>query len=145
VLALFSGSISATTLKDQIINSAYEIKKNIETMNKMDADLNPDKFEGNDTEYRKEIKDFELWADKNITKNAEKLEKLISLFIKKNGAAAYEKLLSERMPDLRKIIYEVENDEFKWQNYLKSGYYKMIYQIMLFQNVYKSLENEIDE
>lgn len=142
---VFSGTIQAVSLKNQIINSAYEIKKNIETMNKIDEDLNPEKFEGSDAEYRKKIKDFELWADKNITKNAEKLEKLISLFIKKNGAAAYEKLLSERMPDLRKIIYEVENDEFKWQNYLKSGYYKMIYQIMLFQNVYKSLENEIDE
>ncbi|HPY15402.1 MAG TPA: hypothetical protein PLD55_12295 [bacterium] len=140
VLALFSGSIFAATLKDQIINSAYEIKKNIETLNKMDADLNPDKFEGSDEEYRKKIKDFELWADKSISQKAEKLEKLITLFIKKNGVAAYEKLLAERIPELRKIIYEAEKNEFKWQNYLKTGYYKMVYQILLFQNIYKSLE-----
>lgn len=140
VLALFSGSISATTLKDQIINSAYEIKKNIETLNKMDEDLNPENFEGNDAEYRKKIKDFELWADLNITQKAEKLEKLITLFIKKNGVAVYEKLLAERIPELRKIIYEAEKNELKWQNYLKNGFYKVVYQILLFQNIYKSLE-----
>ena len=112
---------------DKLIEQAYKIKKNLSEFEKMDkAALGAKSDEETGDIYEKMAK----FLEKNVDKEVEMLKGMIEKFVKKSGYVKFEKLVEKINPEIKKIIYDTEADNFHYSKYVNTPFYTMTNQMM---------------